>query len=261
MKKIRYIILALFIMVFTAACSSGKAPGGVNGNEGSGNEIQSGNLGNNNIFIPEGHKIIYTVEYEIATEDSITPIIRGINEELYEVGGYVSSSTESLTYAKYIYKVPVDKLNQFLDKVDASEGVSQKKIESQDVTSVYNELLAEKEILEANKAAYLKMLENDKLSFDEIVKINDKISDLDIKLKTISKNIDSYNARIDYATVTIQYRNSQIQKEEGFLSGYVGFLSEVGKIFVLFIAYTAPFAIVAGAGIGVTVIIKRRKHK
>ena len=257
MKKVKYLVLAILLSVFAVSCGA-QAPGG-DYNEG-GTVNNGGALGNNNIVIPEGHKIIYDIQYELKIEESIAPTIRTINQEVYTLNGYVSNSSESLTYATYVYKVPTEKLNQFLDKVDAQEGVSNKKIESMDVTSAYNELAAEIEVLEASRLAYVKMLEEDNLSLSEVMQLNDKITSIDTKLKQLYKNLDSYNARIDYATITIKYHLVTKVHQPVFLEGYGEYWVNIGKAIVEFLAYSAPFIAVAGIGIITVIIIKKKKH-
>ena len=262
MKKFKYILLIL-LSVLVVSCSSKNNNGGGVYEPGysDGEKDEAGNLGDNNIVTPEGHKIIYTVEYGIKVEDSITSTVRAVNSQVYTLGGYVSSSNESGTYATYVYKVPSSKLNDFLDGVDALEGVSSKKISSQDVTTSYNDLQAEIEVLEASRLAYVKMLEKDGLSMNEVITLNDKIRSIDVSLKKLYKSLDNYNSLIDYATITINYSVYYTVKPKGFLSDYGEFLLDLGKFIVSFVVYTAPFALIAGAGVGVVSLVKKSKKK
>lgn len=267
MKKVKYIFLSLLTALMFVSCSSSsgnhvnsESPGYDTNNKGEANE-EVGGLGNNNIVIPEGHKVIYTVKYEINVKDALAPTINEINDEVYTLKGYVSSSNESLYYATYVYKVPASDLNTFLNAVDECEGVSSKNISSEDVTSAYNELEAEIEVLEANRAAYVKMLEKEGLSLSEIMSINDKISSIDTRLKKIYKDLDAYNSRIDYATVTIQYTLVHTSPKEVFLGDYGKFLINLGKGIVEFLAYSAPFVAIASIGVGVVFIVKKSKKK
>ncbi|MBE6143486.1 MAG: DUF4349 domain-containing protein [Erysipelotrichaceae bacterium] len=264
MKKIKYIFLSLLTALMFVSCSSGNGNMGAPSYEGGyKDEVNGevGGLGNNNIVIPEGHKIIYTVKYEINVKEALAPAINAITNEVYTLNGYVYYSNESLNYATYIYKVPAENLNAFLNAVDENEGISSKNISSEDVTSAYNELEAEIEVLEANRAAYVKMLEKDGLSLNEIMSLNDKISSIDTRLKKIYKDLDAYNARIDYATVTIDYKRVYTPPKEVFLGEYGTFLINLGKGVVEFLAYSAPFIVVAGVGVGVVFIVKKSKKK
>lgn len=259
MKKIKYLFL-LFLSVFAISCSAPSAGQNNNNNYQEGSP-DAGNLGDNNIVTPEGHKIIYNVKYDIYVVDTITPTVRTVNNKLYELGGWVANSDESSTNAQYVYKVPADKINEFLDTVDELEGVANKQISSQDVTTSYNDLTAEIEVLEASRAAYVKMLDDDKLTLNDVITLNSKIESIDISLKKLYKNLDSLNARIDYATVTIDYRVKYVQPVEGFFDDYIDFLGDLGKFVLNFILYTAPFALVAGAGVGIVFAVKKNKRK
>lgn len=258
MKKLRYLLIVLFAFL-VVSCSSGVNNKGDIADGNYPNQGEIGNLGDNNIVIPEGHKIIYVVEYQMKIKDDIQPVVSSINTKLYTLNGYISYSSDSITYATYEYKVPTENLNAFLDAIDETGGVSSKKITSEDVTSAYNELEAEIEVLEASRAAYVKMLEEDGLSLNEVITLNDKIQAIDVSLKSLYKKIDSYNKRIDYATVTINYRLNDVYVKPGFLDGYGEFLLNIGKAIVEFVAYTIPFAAIAGGGILIVYSIKKRK--
>ena len=75
------------------------------------------------------------------------------------------------------------------------------------------------------------------------------------------KDLDAYNARIDYATITITYRVTNAPIKEVFLGDYGKFLLNLGKTIVEFLAYSAPFVVIAGAGIGIVVLVKKTKVK
>lgn len=261
MKKIKLVLLGLLISFFAVSCSSGAGKGEYYEPGGDGNQINGGALGENNIVIPQGHKIIYTVEYKIYIEEAIAPTIKEVNDKVYTLNGYVSSSSESLSYAEYVYKVPTENLNAFLDSVDAIEGVSNKEIKSEDVTTSYNEVTAEIETLEASKLAYQNMLKDENLSLNEIMSLNDKITSIESKLKTLYKNLDNLNSRVDYATITIKYTLSYAPPKEVFLGDYGDFLITLGKTVVEILAYSAPFIVVAGIGVGVVFIVKKSKKK
>lgn len=261
MKKIRYLFLSLLLGIFVVSCGAAPNGGGYIEDGNGGNEIAGDALGDNNIIVPEGHKIIYTVSYDINVKDSLAPTIRTINEEVYTLKGFIYYSDSNLNYAKYIYKVPTENINAFLDAVDELEGVSSKSIQSEDVTSSYNELEAEIETLEASKTAYQNMLLKDNLTLNEIMSLNDKIASIETRLKKLYKDFDSLNSQINYATITISYRLAYVPPQEVFLGDYGNFLLTIGKALIQFIVYTAPFAALAGIGIGVVVIVRKKAKK
>ena len=264
MKKIKYILMVGLLSILAVSCSSKPSNKGdyyePGENQSQGDKYE-GALGDNNIIIPEGHKIIYTVEYELRIEEEIASTIKVINQEVYTLNGYIQTSSDSLSYATYVYKVPTENLNTFLNKVDEQEGVSSKKIASEDATSQYNEIQAEIEVLEASRLAYLKMLEEDGLSLNEVITLNDKIKSIDTQLKKLYKNKESFDARIDYATITISYKVINAPIKQVFLGDYGEFLLNLGKTIVEFLAYSAPFVVIAGAGIGIVVLVKKSKKK
>lgn len=253
MKKIK-LFIAIFLALFLASCSA--APNG--GGDAQNGNVQGGGTGNNQIVIPEGHKIIYTVEYTIVIENELSTSINEINAKLYELDGYISSSKQSFSNGTFVYKIPTEKLNDFLNHIDSYNGVKEKSINSEDVTTSYNEILAEMETLEASKKAYENMLANDSLTMSQIIEINKEIESLNTRLKSLGKSLDNFNERIDYATITIKYYLGS--QEPAFLSGYGDFLLDVGKGIIEFLAYTAPFALIASGTVVIIYFYKKKKQ-
>ena len=119
MKKLKYILMVGLLSLLAVSCSSKPSNKGdyyePGGNQQQNGEKFEGALGDNNIIIPEGHKIIYTVEYELRIEEEIASTIKVINQEVYTLNGYIQTSNDSLSYATYVYKVPTENLNTFLN--------------------------------------------------------------------------------------------------------------------------------------------------
>ena len=124
------------------------------------------------------------------------------------------------------------------------------------------DLSARKEVLEASRAAYVAMLSKDDLSIADIIALNDKIEKIDIELKQIYLDIDTYDSLIDYSTVTISYYEKGEYKEPTFFDNYAdyitGFFVTIGKV----ILYLLPVAVLGGVGAVITIVcIKHHKNK
>lgn len=249
MKKKSFIILLLFIFCcLLVGCSA------------SNEAMDSGvSAGENNATVETTRKIYYTVTYTVETLD-IREINTGINSKVIELNGYVSDSNSTGNYAKYVYRIPTSVLNDFLNYVDSfGENIKDKTIKSTDVTTTYSQLEARKEILEASRSAYLKLLDESKLSLSGIIELQNKIDEIDTELLYINNKLSSYDNLLDYSTITITYNENE--KEEGFFVNYGNYLVGLGEIIFYIFMYGLPLALVAGAVLLIVTIINKRKKK
>lgn len=262
MKKIYKIFICL-IMLFgfgLASCSNGSANEVPTYNENVGGAEDT----NNNVVVDTNRKVIYSAEYTINNEN-ISSIKSDVNNKSTSLQGYVSSSEEYTTRAKVVYRIPTDKLNEFLDYIDSFEGVTSKKISSEDITSSYSEVEARIQVLEASRASYVSLLSAGNLSKSEIMQIKDKIDDIDAELIKITLQKDAYDSLLEYSTVTINYYVSAPEvKEPTFFDEYwdyvASFFTGIGKAFM----YLLPIALVGGAifsAIFFPIYIKNKKRK
>ena len=249
MRKIKYFILAILCLLLVGCAAD--SPGDYVGNE---------NNASNNVTVETTRKVYYTVSYTIASLN-YKDIKKTIETEVKEFKGYIESSSETNEHSVVVYRIPTEKLNDFLDVVDSNgNAVVSKTIESKDVTTSYSALEARKQVLESSRKAYLQMLEKPNISTNEIITLQNKIDEIDTELLTISNELYKYNNLLDYSKITISYNLTS--KNPSFIENYgnylVGFFTVVGQI----ILYLLPFGLI-GFGIAGTIIFfeKRRKKK
>lgn len=249
MKRRKFLIILLLftVMLLLFGCSAEDSKGmGVE-------------TGDNNVTVETTRKIYYTVSYTIDTED-LGEINSSINSKVNELNGYVSNSSQNGNYANYVYKVPTKSLNTFLDFVDSfGENVSEKNVQSTDITSTYSQLDARKEILEASRVAYLKLLNEKNLSISSIIELQNKIDDIDSELLNLNNQLSKYDNLVEYSTVTITY--NQKDANEGFCVEYGNYLFGLLKLVFYIFMYTLPFTSIAGIVLLVMFLIKKRKMK
>ena len=252
-KSIKLIGTLFFISTMLFSCGSSN---GVPSNNQSPNNGQSTEI---NIYSDSSRKIIYTLNYSIKSDD-ISSSAKTISEEVYLLNGYISSSTQSSSsYFEFTYKVPTEKLNDFLSFMNnQGDVIAYQSLSSEDVTTSYNNIQAEINVLEASKSAYENLLRNENLSFDEIFKINDKIDEINISLEILYLKLDSTSEKVDYATINITF--STINKQSK-IDIFVNALKDAGINILYFLLYTSPFALIAGIAILISYLIFKRKHK
>ncbi len=239
--------LALFVLVSCGNDNTGNAP------------AEPGTSGNNQVVIETDRKIIYTVSYSLVCEN-VNETIKKVHEQVISIKGWISESSQSNDdYGYYNYKIPTDHLNEFLDFIDALGGSSSKTIQTEDVTSSYNELTARIEVLEASRQAYLQSLNDESLTLSEIITIKGKIESLDKELKTAYLELDSLKGQLSYSTVTITYHKKGNEAKE-YWDTYGSFIVTAGKTLGSILLYTLPFAGAAGIVFGIIMLV-RRKNK
>lgn len=249
MKKKFLSIFIFILMIFSlAACgNSSGVPGGAD--NGDNNIVDSSN----------NNKIIYTVGYRLYS-DNIGEYITKINNWVREDNGHISESNqENNDYAYYVYKIPTDKLNAFLDKIDSLDGVNNKTVSTRDVTSTYNELEANIELLESRKTAYLSLLNSGTLNKTEVLEIEKALDEVELKLITAYKDLAQLANKVDYSTVTISYyKNSNTEAYQYFVS-YGGYLISICTTIGSIVLYSLPFLLVAGIVVLVVIVVKKKK--
>ena len=241
-KTLFLILIALLIPLF-ASCASDSP------------KYNGASDGDNNLVAETTRKIYYTVDYDIRSKD-YKEIKIEINNKVEEYLGYIQDSEELDNYSRYVYRVPTESLNTFLDYIDSyGNDVSNKRIRSTDVTSNYSQLEARKEVLLASREAYMNILKETTLIAD-IIQIQDKLDDIDTEILTIEKEIASYDNLINYSTITIEYRD---EYETNPLADYGDYLINIVKYTGVAILYVLPFVLMGGTVLLVIMLVKKKR--
>lgn len=255
MKKNSFIILLFLLCLFLMGC-------GMSGNENVKDPAPSIPDGSDDIIdIDVDRKIYYTVSYTVKLQE-IEETISSISKKVSEYGGYIEKSNEwesdSKSYASYTYRVPISKLNDFLNFMEENEGIASKNISSDDITLTYSKTEERIKTLNASKSAYLNILEKENLSISDIISINTRIEEIDSEVNYLENTKAKYDSLLDYATINIDYNTNF---EKSFLEQYLGYLASFFITFGKIILYALPFALVAGVIMLFIFIPQRKKSK
>ncbi len=199
MKKLLALVMAIILCACLVACSApnsdyeaGKAPG----------DVQASIVNN-----PLNRKIVYTVYMTLESKD-ITALKNSINAKNAELGGYIEDSSEDYSDGKCVeawitYRVPTEKLDEFVNTIEGNGGVESKSISTTDITTSYVDALAEKSALEQRKALLSQMLDDTSISATDRINIINEISKVNTELQSIELLINSYDSDVNYSTVVI----------------------------------------------------------
>lgn len=249
MKKNFGILLIIFSLVLfcLTGCSNDSSPGVSDGGGNNSGEI---------VDKTTSQKIIYTVDYDLECAD-INECMEGILNKSKELSGYVLTSRVSNNYASYTIKVPTSKLDEFLNYIDGLGNTANKSITTDDVTSKYNMITSEIEVLEARREAYINMLKNNSLSLSDELEINKALDEVSSRLQSLYYDKAVFDSKVDYSTINI---GCEAIENQGFFTTYAGYLRDffvgIGKG----VMYILPILII-GWMISVVIIIVDKKRK
>lgn len=260
-KKTLSTILLSLLCVTLVSCASGGS-GNPNNNPG-GNNPGGGNTTIGSVYSDSERKIVYTVDYTLSTEN-FTEVAQEVSSYAFSLNGYISSSETSSSYYYFEFKVPVEKLNTFLNYMEEenNEHIIRQNISTEDVTTSYNEIASKIEVLTASKAAYVAILNNNDLSYEDIITINKEIEEINAELLKLNKELSSIESITDFATIRMTIRQPTPHELEGnlsFLNSYINYLKDIGVFLFEFILYTIPFALIAGIVITIIFVIRKKK--
>lgn len=245
--KFVFLLLLAFLSIIAVGC----------GNESNGSDYPNDDE-NGEINEETNRKIYYNVNYTIKNRH-IDKTIATIGQKVKEYNGYIDNSYEKDNYANYVYRIPSDKLNDFMNYMSTIGSVIDKSFSSNDITIKYSYTTERLNTLYASKEAYLVLLTREGLTMDEIISIKSKIEEIDTEIRTLERTKANYDNLLDYSTVTIVYRTSNKIKAS-FLKDYVQYLRDFVVGLFKFIMYALPFGIVGG-GVAILIYFLQEKSR
>jgi len=256
MKKL-FKLLFIFVFIFALVSCSGNDVGDGYTSYGSHSSAE-----NDVVDTSTSLKITYTVEYTIYT-DFDDDNKKSIKDKVTEFAGATIASYESEEYARFEYKVPTNKLNEFLDYVDTFNGVGSKSVSSEDITSSYNYTAAQIQTLTTSIASLNTLLASASTTAD-VIAIQTKLDEYNAKLLALNNTLAAYNDELDYSRVTIKYYPSS-EETKGFFEEYLGNLLTVFVFIGTAILYIVPIGgVLFGLSYGsvkLVKVVKKKKNK
>ncbi len=186
-------------------------------------------------------KLITTMNISAETDD-LTSVVTGVENKVKELGGYIESSNISnhTTYSSKISRsasitcrIPKDKLDSFTELVEGSTNITNKSMNVEDVTLSYVDIESRKNALKTEEKRLLEILESAE-TVEDIITVEDKLSDVRYELESIESQLRSYDNRIDYSTVYLNIDEvatfTPVEKESAVSRMGKGFMQSIGEV-------------------------------
>ena len=267
MKKVLLTLLVLLItlalLVGVAACSSAKR--GMDASESDALSLKSGEANGSTVskvILTTDRMMVYTVDLDLSVQN-YDQAAKELRTALDQAGGYEQSSyTSKEGYYKFTFRVPTQKLNEFLEQAGKSGTVEEQNVTGRDITDSYLNAQNERDALIAKKAAFEALAEK-ATTFDEELKIQEKILEVATEIDRYNDRLSDYKKESDYSTVNIELYEEGTYEEPGFSEKlgnvFLGSGKSIGAVFGFLLTVLValiPYALLLGAIFGIIVLIK-----
>lgn len=223
----------------------------------------------------QGRKVVKTASLSLETEN-YSSFMTAFEQKLGQYGAYITylsadTGSDNSKSAHISVMVPSEKLDDFLDEMDSIATVGSKSIGTNDITNDYTDVENKIKALETEEKALLSILEKaDKL--DDIIKIQDRLSDVRSSLDSNKAQMKNYDEQIacsktdiyvcEVGRVTAKSNGSFSQEVK---TKFVNSLYNLGNAFkniAVFVLGASPYLVlIAVVAVVVILIVKAKKKK
>lgn len=226
-----------------------------------------------------GQKLIRRVHVDAETED-LEALLGSLTSQISAAGGYIEnqelyngSSTSSYRHrnANLTIRIPVDKLDSFVQEVKDVSNVISYNESQEDVTLTYVATESRIKALETEQARLLELLAMAE-NMSDLLEIQSRLTDVRYELENVTSQLRVLANKVDYATVYLYISQVKVYTEVEELtvwqrigSGFKKNLKNIGEglvdFFVWVVTYS-PQLILAGVVItALALVLHRRKKK
>ena len=221
-------------------------------------------------------KLIKTVNMDVETRE-YDKLLSAVENKVTELGAYNGStyySYRSTRNANLTIRIPKDRLEEFQNTVSELGNVTSRSENVQDVTLTYVDLQSHRDALRTEQERLLQLLEQAE-SVEDIITIEQRLSDVRYQLESMESQLRSYDNRVDYSTVYLYIDEVEVytpvEEEtvwERISTGFVDSLKNIGEglkeaaiWFVIHIPYLVIWAIVIAVIVLILKKIKKRTKR
>lgn len=241
MKKLLAILACLLILCSFAACAAGSkaAPGnelyvdqaaaedGISYGsiKGDGMSEEASQVTSADGAIEE--KIVKTVNLTVETKE-YEQYISAIRSDVAAAGGYVETSSlndsysgRNSRYASFVFRIPADKLDEFLQKAGKNGKITFQKEDQLNVTLEYVDIQSRIKAYTTERDTLLELLKKaDDLK--DVISVQERLSDVNYQIENYTSQLRVLENRVSYSTVSLDlYEVERVTEDETSLSGEI----------------------------------------
>ncbi len=242
----------------------------------SANGSSSGSSESNN-SIKAQRKIIERIYYHVETKD-FDNLVETLESRALSVGGYIESSDVSgnafvssvLRSATFVFRIPSDEVDDFTNFVSENSTVTNRSVNTEDVTLDYVDAESRIKALKTEKEALESLLAK-ATSTTELLEIRDMLTDVIYEIETYESQLRTYDNLIDYTTITIDINEVEqttvVHKQStwqrigtNLKDNFRGLWNFLVELFV-FIVSALPYLLFVGVLVVILVLIVKKSRK
>ena len=168
---------------------------------------------------PSSRKLIRNVNLSLQTVE-YDAVVDNIQKRVREANGYIeqSDSHDAGYYGKanrsmnMTVRIPVDRLDQFLELALTGAKVTYRSENTQDITLRYTDLEAKVETLEVERDRLMELLAEAE-NIESIIALESRLSEIRYELESIKSSLRVYDNQVAYSTVWIDLTEVQVLQE------------------------------------------------
>lgn len=203
-----------------------------------------------------GRKLIRNVNITAETE-SFDDFEKQLEADVRSAGGFIESMDKQTgysyysdyrrnAYADYTIRIPSEKLDDFLSKIDGIANVTDISSSTEDATMHYIDVDSERKALETERETLLSMMEKAE-TVEEMISIQSELADVNSHLNTLKSELKYIDNRVAYSTVTLSVQEVSTYTEteektagqrmkEGFIRNFNGLFDGLKEFGIGFIS-------------------------
>ena len=230
--------------------------------------------------LPTDRKLIRTIRMEAETED-LTTLMDGLTARIAELGGYVEAKNlhNGSAYSGYrrrnlsmTVRIPAEKADEFVARVGENANVVSSTETVDDVTLQYVDTESQVKALETEQARLIDLLAQAE-TLDDILKIEDRLTDVRYELERYASYLRTLENQVSYATVNLSITEvkeyTPVVEEEPTMwqriaTGFGRSIRDIGeglKEFFIWVVVNSPYLLIWGVVIAAGIVILRRRRE
>jgi hypothetical protein len=229
--------------------------------------------------LPLNQKLVRKIRLDAETEDLDT-LISQVDQRISELSGYVEQrevyngsvyASRRYRYANLTIRVPVDKLDSFVDHVSEVSNITSANETTENITLSYIATQSRITALETEQTRLLELLAKAE-NMSDLLQIEARLTQVRTELEEVTSQLRLYNNLVDYGTIylkltevkeyTVTEEPSSVWERMG--SGFLESLKNLGNFFTelfVFIVVALPYLIPLGAVVVAAILFIGHKRK